>query len=109
MLGKKSMDIGYVLENVIYLELLRRNYAVFVGKIDNAEVDFVAQNEDGNLYIQVAATVRDEATLEREMKPLKSIRDSYQKMILSLDDDPESDYDGIKRKNAIDWLLCNTQ
>ena len=109
LLGKKSMDIGYVLENVIYLELLRRNYAVFVGKIDNAEVDFVAQNEDGNLYIQVAATVRDEATLERELKPLKSIRDSYQKMILSLDDDPESDYDGIKRKNAIDWLLCNTQ
>lgn len=105
LLGKKSMDVGHILENVVYLELLRRDYNVFVGKIDSTEVDFVAQNENGNLYIQVAATVRDSETLERELRPLKAIRDSYQKMILTLDDDPECDYDGIQRKNAIDWLL----
>lgn len=101
------MDVGHILENVIYLEFLRRNYKVYVGKIDNTEVDFVAQNDDGNVYIQVAATVRDTDTLERELKPLKAIHDSYQKIILTLDDDPESDYDGIKRKNAIAWLLEN--
>lgn len=105
LLGKKSMDVGHILENIVYLELLRREYNVYVGKIDSAEVDFVAQNENGTVYIQVAATVREPATLERELRPLKSIRDSYPKMILTLDDDPECDYDGIKRQNAIDWLL----
>lgn len=105
LLGKKSMDVGHILENIVYLELRRREYNVFVGKIDSSEVDFVAQNENGTVYIQVAASVRDVATLERELRPLKSIRDSYPKLILTLDDDPECDYDGIKRQNAIDWLL----
>ncbi|MGN0739166.1 MAG: ATP-binding protein [Treponema sp.] len=105
LLGKKAMDTGHILENIVYLELVRRGYAVYVGKIDSLEVDFVAQNEDGNLYIQVAASVRDEATLQRELKPLMAIRDSYKKIILTLDDDPEADYNGIKRMNAVDWLL----
>lgn len=105
LLGKKAMDTGHILENIVYLELVRRGYAVYVGKIDSLEVDFVAQNEDGNLYIQVAASVRDETTLQRELKPLMAIRDSYKKIILTLDDDPEADYNGIKRMNAVDWLL----
>ncbi len=105
MLGKKSMDVGHILENVIYLELLRRDYDVYVGKIDTQEVDFVAQTQDGNIYIQVAASVRDESTLERELKPLKAIKDNYPKMILTLDDDPDSDYEGIIRKNALEWLM----
>ncbi|QTQ13490.1 ATP-binding protein [Treponema parvum] len=105
MLGKKAMDVGHILENVVYLELLRRGYSVYVGKIDAFEVDFVAQNQNGNTYIQVAASVRDYSTLERELKPLKMIKDNYSKMILTLDDDPEADYDGIIRKNALEWLM----
>ena len=106
MLGKKAMDAGHILENVIYLELLRRGYDVYVGKIDTLEVDFVAQTQDGNTYIQVAASVRDETRLERELKPLKAIKDNYPKMILSLDDDPDGDYEGIIRKNALEWLMA---
>lgn len=105
LLGKKSMDIGHILENVVFLELLRRKYKVYIGKIDNAEVDFVCTSENGTLYIQVAATVRDKNTLERELRPLKQIKDSYPKLILTLDNDPDTDYDGILRTNAIKWLL----
>lgn len=105
MLGKKSMDVGHILENVIYLELLRRGYSVYVGKIDDLEIDFVAQNPQGNTYIQVAATVRDENTLKRELRSLQAVKDNYPKMLLTLDDDPEADYGGIIRKNALDWLM----
>lgn len=105
MLGKKSMDVGHILENVIYLELLRRGYSVYVGKIDDMEIDFVAQNSQGNTYIQVAATVRDENTLKRELRSLQAVKDNYPKILLTLDDDPEADYDGIIRKNALDWLM----
>ena len=104
-LGKKAMDVGHILENIIYLELLRRGYNVYVGKIDDAEVDFVAQSQDGNFYIQVAASARDEQTLLRELKPLKAIKDNYPKMLLTLDDDPDADYEGIIRKNALNWLV----
>lgn len=105
LLGKKSMDVGHVLENIIFLELLRRRYKVYVGKIDDTEIDFVAQTQDGNFYIQVAASVRDEQTLERELRPLKAIKDNYPKLILTLDEDPEADFNGIKRMNALDWLM----
>ncbi len=80
---------------------------MYVGKIDDTEIDFVAQNQDGNTYIQVAASVRDEETLQRELRPLKAIKDNYQKMILTLDDDPAGDYEGIIRKNALEWLMDN--
>ena len=105
MLGKKSIDVGHILENIIYLELIRRGYSVYVGKIDDMEIDFVAQNSQGNTYIQVAASVRDENTLKRELRSLQAVKDNYPKMILTLDDDPEADYDGILRKNALEWLL----
>ena len=105
LLGSRQMDAGHILENVVYLELLRRGYDVYVGKIDSFEVDFVAQNSKGILYYQVALSVRDEKTLERELRPLMAIRDHYPKMILTLDDDPEAQYDGIRRINARDWLL----
>ncbi|MCR5288800.1 MAG: ATP-binding protein [Treponema sp.] len=104
MLGKKAMDVGHILENIVYLELIRRGYEVYVGKVDDMEVDFVAQNTQGNTYIQVSASVRDENTLARELKPLKAVRDNYPKILLTLDDDPDGDYDGIIRKNALDWL-----
>lgn len=105
LLGSKQMDAVHILENVVYLELLRRGYDVYVGKINEFEVDFVAQNSRGTAYFQVALTVRDEKTLQRELRPLQSIRDHYPKMILTLDEDPEIQYDGIRRVNARDWLL----
>lgn len=105
LLGSRSTDAGHILENIVYLELLRRGYDVYVGKVDEFEVDFVAQNGKGTVYYQAALTVRDEKTLERELRPLQSIRDHYPKVILTLDDDPEVQYDGIRRINARDWLL----
>lgn len=105
LLGSKMMDTGHILENVVYLELLRRGYDVYVGKIDNYEVNFVAQNHKGTIYYQVALIVRDEKTLQRELRPLQAIRDHYPKVILTMDEDPEIQYDGIRRINARDWLL----
>ncbi len=107
LLGNRAMDVGHVLENVIYLELLRRGFEVYVGKVADTEVDFVAKNENGLRYIQVAATVRDEVTLARELRPLKKIQDSYPKLILTLDEDPTADFDGICRTNALQWLIGN--
>lgn len=105
LLGSRKADAGHILENVVYLELLRRGYEVYVGKFGEYEVDFVAQNQKGTVYFQVALTVRDEKTLERELRPLLSIRDHYPKVILTLDEEPETHYDGIRRINARDWLL----
>ncbi|MGF6990263.1 putative AAA+ superfamily ATPase [Lachnospiraceae bacterium PM6-15] len=109
LLGKRQMDMGHILENVIYLELLRRGYDVYVGKVDSFEVDFVAQNNMGTTYFQVALTVREEQTLERELRPLKAIHDHYPKFLLTLDEDPEVQYAGIRRINARDWLLGLTE
>lgn len=105
LLGRSHADTGHLLENVVYLELLRRGYQVFVGKWDELEVDFVAVHQEGTLYVQVAATVRDENTLQRELRPLQRINDHYPKIILTLDDDPNADYAGIRRLNALEWLL----
>ncbi len=106
MLGQSSgRDMGHILENVVYLELLRRGYKVYIGKIDDLEVDFVAKNSEDTIYYQVALTTRDENTLERELIPLKKINDNYPKYILTMDDDLDADFDGIKKINVIDWLL----
>ncbi len=105
LLGKRSTDVGHILENVVYLELIRRGYDVYVGQSGDAEVDFVAMNSEGITYFQISASVRDEKTLERELASLKKINDNYPKYILTLDNDPVADYDGIKRINAFDWLL----
>ena len=105
LLGTKQIDAGHILENIIYLELIRRGYDVYVGKVDEFEVDFVAENSKGTNYFQVALSVRDEKTLERELRPLQAIKDHYPKMLLTMDDDPEVHYDGIRRVNARDWLL----
>ena len=105
LLGSRQADAGHVLENIVYLELLRRGYDVYVGKINSYEVDFVAQNKKGTVYFQVALTVRDENTLLRELRPLQAIRDHYPKIILTMDEEPEEQYEGIRRINARDWLL----
>jgi len=104
LLGTQKIDAGHILENVVYLELLRRENKVFVGKVDHFEVDFVAQNSKGIEYYQVALTVRDEKTLQRELRHLQAIQE-LPKVILTMDDDPEVQYEGIRRINARNWLL----
>ena len=106
LLGKKAdSDMGHILENIVYLELLRRGYRVYVGKVDALEVDFVAESRDGLKYFQVALTVRDEKVLQRELCSLQKTGDHYPKYLLTLDMDLESDYDGITKINVVDWLL----
>lgn len=105
LLGSRSYDAGRILENVVYLELLRRYRGVYIGKVNNLEVDFVAVNSEGLTYFQVAASVREESTLQRELASLEAINDQYPKFVLTLDEDPSADYNGIKRLNAIEWLL----
>lgn len=105
LLGNRQVDAGHILENIVYLELLRRGYEVYVGKIDTFEVDFVAQKSQEMIYYQVALSVHDEKILQRELRPLQAIRDHYPKMILTMDEEPEEQYDGIRRINARDWLL----
>ena len=115
MLGQSAgKDMGHILENIVYLELLRRGYEVYIGKFDDLEVDFVAKNSKNTYYYQVALTTREASTdnspvLDRELAPLKKINDNYSKYILTLDDDLEADYDGIKKINVIDWLLDDNQ
>jgi predicted AAA+ superfamily ATPase len=106
LLGQRNVDQGHILENVVYLELIRRGYTVYVGKMGNAEVDFVTQDQEGELaYYQVAWTVRGEATLERELRPLDGITDHYPKYLLTMDLDPPISHNGIRQLYALDWLL----
>lgn len=105
LLGSANADFGRILENVVYLELLRRYPNVYIGKTDAFEIDFVAVNMQEVAYYQVAATVRDEATLERELHPLKMVKDNYPKTVLSLDVAPVAYHNGIKIQNVLDWLL----
>lgn len=106
LLGTRNVDYGHLLENVVYLELLRRGYNVYVGKVGASEVDFAVQDYDGNLeYYQVAWSVRDRDTLTRELKPLDSIPDHNPKCLLTMDNDPPSSYNGIRQKYVLDWLL----
>lgn len=106
LLGKKAdSDMGHILENIVYLELLRRGYKVYVGKVDDQEIDFVAENRDGLKYFQVALSVRDKNVLERELRSLQKTGDHYPKYLITLDMDLEADYDGITKINVVDWLL----
>lgn len=104
-LGYQSNDISSYLENIIFLELLRRKYKVNVGKENNKEIDFIANLRDENLYLQVTYLLASPETIEREFSPLKAIKDNYPKMVLSMDNLPESNIEGIKRKRIIDFLL----
>ena len=109
ILGRKIGDYGHILENIVYLELLRRGYEVYVGKIDDIEVDFVAINNEGKLYVQVCQTLIDNENkiLERELKSLRKIGDNYEKIILTNDKIPLSNEEGIKVRNVLEWLLDN--
>lgn len=105
ILPRRVYDLGFSLENIVYFELLRRGYRVNIGKIGNTEVDFVARKNDEIIYYQVTADMTSEETFEREMRPLKQIRDNYEKIILTLDKFSVGNYEGIKVINAVDWLM----
>lgn len=110
ILGRKIGDYGHILENIVYLELLRRGYDVFVGKVDEYEIDFVAVNNKGKLYIQVADTLKgvdenDTKILDRELRSLKKINDNYEKLVLTSDKIPLANEEGIIIRNVLDWLL----
>ena len=105
MLPRKNYDLGFSIENIVYLELLRRRYRVYIGKLGNTEIDFVAQKQDIITYIQVTANMTAEETFNREMKPLQNIQDNYEKSVLTLDRITPGNYNGIKVVNVIDWLL----
>ena len=105
LLGFRDRDTRHVLENIVYFELLRRGYDVAIGKIDNAEIDFIASNAEEKLYVQVTESMSSEEVRRRELAPLQKVRDNYEKMILSLDPGLETSFEGIKSKNLIDWLI----
>lgn len=103
--GLSNTDYGHILENIVYLELLRRGYEVTIGKIGALEVDFVAKKTNETIYYQVSATIMDEKTRDRELKSLKTIQDNYPKYVLTMDETIFNDYEGIKVKNIIDFLV----
>ena len=105
ILGFRNIDEGYLLENVVYLELLRRGYRVNIGKSGDYEVDFIAENPDSIKYYQVTKTLLNEDVKIRELRSLESIDDNYEKTILTMDKSINKDYNGIKIINIIDWLL----
>ena len=105
ILPRRDYDLGFSLENIVYFELLRRGYKVTIGKYGNTEVDFVAEKQHIYQYFQVTADLTARETFEREMRPLKSIRDNYEKTILTSDLLTTGNYDGIQVKNLVDWLL----
>lgn len=105
LLGFRNRDSGHAIENVVYFELLRRGYDVAIGKIGNAEVDFIATTADDKKYIQVAESMVSEKVRTRELAPLRNIRDNYEKIVLSMETGLDTSYDGIKSLSLIDWLL----
>lgn len=105
LLGYRDGDSGHILENIIYFELLRRGYDVAIGKIDNQEVDFIATKTDEKKYIQVTESMTAPETRERELAPLRKIRDNYEKLVIALECNLSQTQDGIKIVNALDFLL----
>ena len=104
VLGNRDRDIGRILENIVYLELIRRGYTVQIGKVDETEIDFAAISGDKKIYYQVSASVMDPSTFEREFRPLLRIKDHYPKYVLTMDDLPAAQ-DGVEQVNIVDFLL----
>lgn len=105
LLGYRDVDRGHIIENIVFLELIRRDYRVYIGKVGETEVDFVAEKPSEKLYIQVTESMQSQETRERELRPLRMISDNYEKIVLSMDRNYITSYDGIKALNLIDWLL----
>ena len=107
LLGFRNRDSGHAIENVVYFELLRRGYDVAIGKVGNAEIDFIATKADEKIYVQVTESMESETVRTRELAPLQGIADNYEKIVLSLHPGLETSYDGIKSIDLIEWLLDN--
>ncbi len=107
ILGFRNINEGHLLENVVYLELLRRGYKVSIGKNYEYEVDFVAENPNEIIYLQVSLSISDEKVRDREIRSLENIKDNYEKIILTMDKTINQDFNGIKVMNIIDWLLLD--
>ena len=107
LLGFRNRDSGHALENVVYFELLRRGYDVAIGKVDQAEVDFIATKADDKIYIQVTESMLGEEVRRRELAPLQKINDNYEKIVLSREPGMDTSYEGIKSINLVDWLLSD--
>ena len=105
LLGYRDVDRGHIIENIVFLELIRRDYRVYIGKVGETEVDFVAEKPNEKLYIQVTKSMQSQEARERELRPLRMISDNYEKIILSMDRNYINSYDGIKSLNLLDWLL----
>lgn len=106
LLAKTNQDQGHILENIVYLELIRRGYDVYIGHMKQGEIDFVAKNSDGISYFQVAATVLEKNTLDRELFPFTKLDDNYPKYLLTFDEiGAGTDFNGIKQLNVLDWLI----
>ena len=105
LLGFRDRDRGHALENLVYFELLRRGYEVAVGKVEDAEIDFVATKAGTKAYFQVTESMESEEDRKRELAPLLKVRDSWEKIVLTLHPGPETNYLGIKSLSLIDWLL----
>ncbi len=107
VLGLRDVDQGHIIENVVYLELIRKGYVVSIGKLRDSVIDFIAVNQNTKIYIQVALSVVEDTTLQRELGPLKKLRDDYQKVLITSDKLLNNDFDGIKHINLIDFLTNN--
>lgn len=105
LLGYRDADRGHIIENIVFLELIRRDYRVYIGKVSETEIDFVAEKPNDKLYIQVTESMQSAETRERELRPLRMISDNYEKIVLSMDRNYITSYDGIKSLYLIDWLL----
>jgi len=106
LIGGRPDGAGRILENIVYLELIRRGYEVSIGKIGQYEVDFIANKWGGEcVYVQVTKTMSEESVVERELRPLREIKDNHPKMIISMDSEIIDNYQGIKHRNIVRWLL----
>lgn len=103
--GSKGGDMGHILENIVYLELARRGGEIYVGKMGDAEIDFIVISQGHKTYYQVSLSVRDEKTLKRELEPLIAVSDNFPKYLITLDNDPVCYHEGIKQIYAPDWLM----
>ena len=106
LLGYRDADRGHIIENIVFLELIRRDYRVYIGKVGETEIDFVAEKPNDKLYIQVTESMQSPETRERELRPLRMIPDHYEKIVLSMDRNYINSYDGIRSLYLIDWLLA---
>lgn len=103
----RTRDMGRILENIVFLELLRRDYKIYTGRFNDMEIDFLAEKNGERTYFQVCETMLGEKTKERELKLLKMVKDNYEKIVLSFDEVFLSNEEGINHKNIIDWLIEN--